>query len=225
MAFTRGKIHMAVVRGSINEIFSKFRKLQPDLPGANELISWWRHQMEPFSALLALCAGNSPVPGEFPAQNPVTRSFDVFFDLRLNKRWVNNREAGDLRRHLGHYDVNVMLSRVGVSIRHASCSGIGLLSRFLPCHFFPVWPDNQNTWYLWNITFIFGKCRYNWAAATPANYECKIKHSNGYNDRTNIFLNVEMNWRSFSTPAIGNPCVWNENIDSLLMVHRYYRTL
>ena len=26
------------------------------------------------------------VPGEFPAQRPVTRSFDVFFDLRLNKR-------------------------------------------------------------------------------------------------------------------------------------------
>ena len=40
--------------------------------------------MEAFSALLAICAGNSPVTGEFPAQRPVTRSFDVFFDLRLN---------------------------------------------------------------------------------------------------------------------------------------------
>ena len=48
--------------------------------------SWWRHQMETFSALLAICAGNSPAPGEFPAQRPGTRSFDVFFDLRLNKR-------------------------------------------------------------------------------------------------------------------------------------------
>ena len=47
---------------------------------------WWRHQMETFSALLAICAGNSPVTGEFPAQRPVTRSFDVFFDLHLNKR-------------------------------------------------------------------------------------------------------------------------------------------
>ena len=46
---------------------------------------WWRHQMETFSALLALCAGNSPVTGEFPAQRPVTRSFDVIFDQRLNK--------------------------------------------------------------------------------------------------------------------------------------------
>ena len=49
-------------------------------------ISWWRHQMETFSALLAICARNSPVPGEFPAQGPVTRSFDVFCDLHLNKR-------------------------------------------------------------------------------------------------------------------------------------------
>ena len=49
-------------------------------------ISWWRHQMETFSALLAICAGNSPASGEFPAQRPVTRSFNVFFDLCLNKR-------------------------------------------------------------------------------------------------------------------------------------------
>ena len=48
--------------------------------------SWWRHQMETFSALLVLYAGNTPVSGEFPAQRAVTRSFDVFFDLCLNKR-------------------------------------------------------------------------------------------------------------------------------------------
>ena len=42
--------------------------------------------METFSALLAFCVGNSPVTGEFPAQKPVTRSFDVFFDPRQNKR-------------------------------------------------------------------------------------------------------------------------------------------
>ena len=48
--------------------------------------AWWRHQMETFSALLALCAGDSPVTGEFPSQRPVTRSFDVFFEPRLNKQ-------------------------------------------------------------------------------------------------------------------------------------------
>ena len=55
-------------------------------PATRKAFPWWRHQMETFSALLAICAGNSPVSGEFPAQRPVTRSFDVFFDLRLNKR-------------------------------------------------------------------------------------------------------------------------------------------
>ena len=43
--------------------------------------AWWLHQM-----VLALCAGNSPATGEFPAKRSVTRSFDVFFDVFLNKR-------------------------------------------------------------------------------------------------------------------------------------------
>ena len=51
---------------------------------AKTTTSWWRHQMETFSALLAICVGNSAVTGEFPAQGPVTRTFDVFFDLHLN---------------------------------------------------------------------------------------------------------------------------------------------
>ena len=62
--------------------------------------------METFSALLAICVGNSPATVEFPAQRPVTRNFDAFSDLCLN--WVNNHEAGDLRLHRAYYDVNVM---------------------------------------------------------------------------------------------------------------------
>ena len=49
------------------------------------------------SALLAICAGNSPVTDEFHTQRPVTRNFDVFLDPLLNQRWVNSGEAGDLR--------------------------------------------------------------------------------------------------------------------------------
>ena len=64
--------------------------------------------METFSTLLAICAGKSPVPCEFPAERPVMRSFDVFFDLRPNKRLSNDGEAGDLRCHRTHYDVIVM---------------------------------------------------------------------------------------------------------------------
>ena len=40
--------------------------------------TWWRHEMEVFSASMALRAGNSPVTGGDPSQRPVTRSFDVF---------------------------------------------------------------------------------------------------------------------------------------------------
>ena len=71
---------------------------------------WWRHQMETFSASLALCAGNSPVSGEFPAQRPVTRIFVVFFDPRLNKRlskqswgWWFETLSGPLWRHRNVY--------------------------------------------------------------------------------------------------------------------------
>ena len=52
---------------------------------------WWRHQMETFTALLALCVGNSQVTSEFTSQRSVTRNFDVFFvlhpNIRLSKQW------------------------------------------------------------------------------------------------------------------------------------------
>ena len=73
--------------------------------------TWWRHQMETFSALLAICAGNSPVPGEFPTQRPVTRSFDVFFDVRPNKQlskqswgWWFETLSSSLWRHRNEYN-------------------------------------------------------------------------------------------------------------------------
>ena len=71
--------------------------------------TWWRHQMEIFSALLAICAGNSPVTGEFHAHRPVTRSFEISVICTWINNWVNNREAGDLRRHRAHYDVILMI--------------------------------------------------------------------------------------------------------------------
>ena len=59
--------------------------------------------------LLAICAGNSPLPGDFPAQRPVTRSFDVFFDLRPNKRLSKQWWGWWFERHhRTHYDVTVM---------------------------------------------------------------------------------------------------------------------
>ena len=74
--------------------------------------AWWRHQMEILSASLALCARNSPVTGEFPSQRPVTRSSTVFSICAWRNSWVNNRYAGDLRRHRANCDVTVMFRRV-----------------------------------------------------------------------------------------------------------------
>ena len=64
--------------------------------------------MEIFSELLAICARNYPVTGEFPVQRPVRRSFDVFFNLRLKKRLSKQHEAGDLKHHRAHYGVTEM---------------------------------------------------------------------------------------------------------------------
>ena len=76
--------------------------------------------METFPALLALCAGNSPVTGEFPSQRPVTRSFGVFFDLFLSKRLGEQLTRRDLRRHRAHYDVTVMVINLPTFFRVVS---------------------------------------------------------------------------------------------------------
>ena len=77
--------------------------------------TWWRHQMETFSALLVICAGNSPVPVNFlhKGQWRGTLMFSLIC-VWINS-WENNREAGDLRRNRAHYDVIVMNSTTMVS--------------------------------------------------------------------------------------------------------------
>ena len=84
----------------------------PDALVIDPSFSLWRHQMETFSPLLALCVGNSPIAGEFPTQRPVTRGFDVFFDLRLNKRlskqswgWWFETPSCALWRHSNAVDI------------------------------------------------------------------------------------------------------------------------
>ena len=75
-------------QGIINLALSGFSSSNPDRQChiMDKNYSWWHHQMETFLALLALCERNPPVTGGFPSQRPVTRSFDIFSDLHLNKR-------------------------------------------------------------------------------------------------------------------------------------------
>ena len=70
--------------------------------------AWWRHQMETFSALLALCAENSPVPMNSPHKGQWRGALMFSLIYAWINDWVNNREAGDLRRQRGHCDVIVM---------------------------------------------------------------------------------------------------------------------
>ena len=79
---------------------------------------WWRHQMETFSALLAICAGNSPVP-----QTKATDAELWFFFICVwINGWVNNREAGDLRRYRAHYDVIVKSRIICRTFNFMSCT-------------------------------------------------------------------------------------------------------
>ena len=78
-------------------------------------IAWLRHQMETFSALLAICAGNSSVTGEIPAQRLVAGSFNVIFDLRLNKRlskqswgWWSETPSRSFWRHCNVVSTHLM---------------------------------------------------------------------------------------------------------------------
>ena len=95
-----------------------------------ETITWWRHQMETFSTLLALCAGNSPVTGEFPSQRPVTQSFDVFFDLHLNKRsnkqswsWWFEAPLHPLWRHSNVYQINHITNHIMIKPLNPRAAG------------------------------------------------------------------------------------------------------
>ena len=98
--------------------------------------SWWRHQMETFSALLALCEENPSVTGEFPAQRPVTQNFDVFFDLRLKKRlskqsrrrWLETPPCSLWR----HCNLVIMQLWYGPRIRPINVA---------ICYFIPQWHD------------------------------------------------------------------------------------
>ena len=64
--------------------------------------------MGTFSALLAFCAGNSPVTGEIPAQGQWRRALTFSFICAWTNDWVNNGEAGELKHHRAHYDVTVL---------------------------------------------------------------------------------------------------------------------
>ena len=73
------------------------------------VLSWWRHQMETFSALLAICVGIHRSPVNSPHKGQWRGAFMFSLICAWINDWMNNGEAGDLRRHRAHYDVTVMM--------------------------------------------------------------------------------------------------------------------
>ena len=67
--------------------------------------TWWRHEMETFSALLGICAGNSPVTVDVELWCFLWSAFLICVRIY---GWVNNREAGDSMRYRAHYDFTAM---------------------------------------------------------------------------------------------------------------------
>ena len=76
----------------------------------SEYFTWWRHQTETFTALLAICAGNSPVPVNSTHKGQWCGALMFPLICAWINAWVNNPEAGDLRRNGAHYDVSVMIN-------------------------------------------------------------------------------------------------------------------
>ena len=111
--------------------------------------------MGTFYALLVLCAGNSPVSGEFPAQRPVTRSFDVFFVLCLIKRlskhsrgWLFETPSRPLWRHYNVKDLHTHNSHARVKI------GVSFVSSNMVSFTFAI-----ANWTVWKETKFHKLCR------------------------------------------------------------------
>ena len=114
---------------------------------------WWRHQMDTFYALLALCAGNSPVPVNSPHKGQWRGALMFSLFCVWINGWENNREACDLRRYRAHYDVIVMIIQqtclwCGRLIVIYVCVSSSMLSRFSPT---PRW-NNHAYIYCWCLT-------------------------------------------------------------------------
>ena len=133
--------------------------------------SWWRHQMETFSALLALCAGNSQV----------TQRLGRFFFLSAPwiNRWVNHRKAGDLGRHRAQYGVIVMASPAPrQSYKYVYCLGYSI-SALMVIYIAASLQYNDNSWNIWSVDSILI-----WSAATSLLFEWVLLAVCKYPDRS-----------------------------------------
>ena len=84
----------------------------------NDIVPWWRHQMEPYPVLLALCEGNPPVIGGFPHKGQWRGASMFSLICTRTYSWAYNRVVGDLRRHRAHYGITLLMNPQRNGIYH-----------------------------------------------------------------------------------------------------------
>ena len=110
---TRAKSYL----GSSKKYEKFIRRLSITLSSDKQSNSWWRHQMETFSALLAILLGIHRYPVISPHKGQWGGALMFYLICAWMHDWVNNREARDLRCYRAHYDVIVIhLTQVSVDI-------------------------------------------------------------------------------------------------------------
>ena len=103
--------------------------------------SWWRNQMETFSALLAIFVrGIHRSPVNSPHKGKWRGALKLPLIYVWINGWVNNREAGDLRRYRAHYGVIIMI------IIHSNTRVNPLRAKFL---------IGNKKMYLWFLSFLY----------------------------------------------------------------------
>ena len=101
--------------------------------------TWLGHQMETFSALLALCVGNPPVTGIFHHKGQWGGALIFSLICTWINGSVNNREAGDFRRYRVHYDVTIWIKSTWTTLHQTwktcvflECRAYLIVIRFRP---------------------------------------------------------------------------------------------
>ena len=159
--------------------------------------------METFSALLAICAGNSPVTGGFPSQRPVTQSLDVFFDLRLLTQLSKQSWGGwfetpsrPLWRHCNVQDlgftsgVRNWLMQLWKAIWMKQTSSRKCFSGINECISIHAW---QFMWKIFKIYNVIWECRFLTFLLTINDYK-----------QTSFFQQYKLEWLTISVDSMIN---------------------
>ena len=102
---SRSAAHYPYTRPLIE--FDRLLSLQEQMPRYHDDVIKWKHlpRYWPFVWGIHRSPVDSPHKGQWRG------ALMFHFVCAWKNRWVNNREAGDLRRHRDHYDVTVMTHR------------------------------------------------------------------------------------------------------------------